>query len=89
MLKREMTLVKVGMGSIGLKWNEKKCAVSHVKRRQIEQKKEDMKIADLKPIKSVDSDNTYRFLGVFENTKQDDKQALEAKIYIKRYLSSV
>ena len=31
-LKRVMTVVKNGMKSIGLNWNEKKCAVIHVKR---------------------------------------------------------
>ena len=30
------------------------------------------------PIKSPDQHNTYKFLGVFENTKQEDKQVLEA-----------
>ena len=37
-----------------------------------------MKIADLKPIKSLDQHNAYKFQGVFENTKQEDKQVLEA-----------
>ena len=50
-----------------MKWNEKKCAVIHVKRGQVEQGSGDMKIADLKPIKSLDQHNTYKFLGVFEN----------------------
>ena len=62
-----------------MKWNEKKCAVIHVKRGQVEQGSGDMKIADiLKPVKSLDQQNTYTFLGVFENTKQEDKQVLEA-----------
>ena len=61
-----------------MKWNEKKCAVIHVNRGQVEQGSGDMKIADLKPIKSLDQHNTYKFLGVFENTKQEDKQVLEA-----------
>ena len=72
-LKRVMTVAKNGMESTGLKWNEKKCAVIHVKRGQVEQGSGDMKIADLKPIKSLDQHNTYKFLGVFENTKQEDK----------------
>ena len=59
---------------------EKMSCVTHEKRT--DRTKEDNKIADLKPIKSVDIDNTYRFLGVLENTKQDDKQA--ARTYIKR-----
>ena len=39
-----------------------------------------------KPIKSPDQHNTYKFLGVFENTKQEDKQVLEAaaKTYLRR-----
>ena len=69
-----MTVAKNGMESTGLKWNEKKCAVIHVKRGQVEQGSGDMKIADIKPIKSLDQHNTYKFLGVFENTKQEDKQ---------------
>ena len=87
-LKRVMTVAKNGMESTGLKWNEKKCAVIHVKRGQVEQGSEqtDMKIADLKPIKSLDQHNTYKFLDVFENTKQEDRQVLEvaAKTYLQR-----
>ena len=57
-LKRVMTVAKNGMQSTGLKWNEKECAVIHVKRGQVEQGSGDMKIADLKPIKCVDQHNT-------------------------------
>ena len=77
-LERVMTVARNGMESTGLKWDEKKCAVIHVKRGQVEQGSGDMKIADLKPVKSLDQNNTYKFLGVFENTKQEDKQVLEA-----------
>ena len=73
-----MTVAKNGMESTGLKWNEKKCAVIHVKMGQVEQGSVEMKIADLKPNKSLDQDNTYKFPGVFENTKQEDKPVLEA-----------
>ena len=38
----------------------------------------DMNISDLKPIKSLDRHNTYKLLGVSENTKQEDKQELVA-----------
>ena len=69
-----------------MKGNEKKCAVIHVKWRQVEQRSGDMKIADLNLIKNLDKHNTYKFLGVFENTKQEDKQVLEtaAKTYLQR-----
>ena len=81
-----MTVAKNGMESTGLKWNDKKCAVIHVKREQVEQGSGDIKIADLKPIKSLDQHKTYKFLGVFENTKQEDEQVLEtaAKTYLQR-----
>ena len=87
-LKRVMTVTKSEMESTGLKWN-KKCAVIHVKRGQVEQGRGDMKIADLKPIESEDHYNTYKFLGVFENTKQEDKQVVEAaaKTYLQRAIN--
>ena len=46
----------------------------------------DVKIADLKPIKNLDQHNVYKFLGVSENTKQQDQQVLEAtaKTYLQR-----
>ena len=58
----------------------------HVERAQVEQGSGDTKIADLKPIKRLDQHNTYTFLGVFENTKQEDKQVMEAaaKTYLQR-----
>ena len=85
-LRRVMTVAKNGMESTGLKWNREKCAVIYMKRGQVEQGSGDMKIADLKPIKSLDQHTTYRFLGVSENTKQENKQPLEAaaKTYLQR-----
>ena len=58
----------------------------HVKRGQVEQGSGDMKIADLKPIKSLKQHNTYEYLGVFENTKQEGKEVLEAaaKTFLQR-----
>ena len=53
-LKRVMTVAKSGMENAALKWNEKKCAVIHMKRGQVKQGSGDMKRADLKPIKSLD-----------------------------------
>ena len=53
---------------------------------QVVQGSGDMKVADLKPIKCLDQHNTYKFLGVLENTKHKDKQVLEAaaKTYLQR-----
>ena len=36
-----------------------------------------MKIDDLKPIRSLGEDSTYKFLGVIESVKQENKLALE------------
>ena len=47
------------MESTSLKGNEKTCAVIHVKREQVEEGSGDTKIADLKPIKSLDQHNAY------------------------------
>ena len=42
-LKRVLTVAKNGMESNGLKWNEKKCAVIHVNRGQVEKGSGDMR----------------------------------------------
>ena len=48
------------MESTSLNGNEKTCAVIHVEREQVEEGSGDMKIADLKPIKSLDQHNAYK-----------------------------
>ena len=80
-----MQLVKECMECIGLRWNEKKCAVAHVKKGRLEQT-ESIKIGELRPIDSLGEDKNYKFLGVLENTKQEDKLVLEsaAKTYLQR-----
>ena len=56
-----------------LEWNEKKCAVEHVKRRCVKPT-ENMEIDELKSIKSL---GESKFLGVLENYKQEGKLVLE------------
>ena len=75
-LERVMRTVEGGMDCIGLRWNEKKCAVVHVKRGCVKQT-ENMEIDELKSIKSLGEESTYKFLGVLENSKQEDKLVLE------------
>ena len=48
-----------------------------MKRGQAEQGGGDIKIADLKSIKSLDQYYAYKFLVVLENTNQEAKQVLE------------
>ena len=54
----------------------KKCAVVHVKRGCVKQT-ENMEIDELKSIKSLGKESTYKFLGVLENSRQEDKLVLE------------
>ena len=84
-LERTMRTVKGGMDCIGLKWNEKKCAVVRVKRGYVKQT-ENMEINELKSIKSLGEESSYKFLGVLENSKQEDKLVLEnaSKEYLRR-----
>jgi len=47
----------------------------------------DVRIADLKPIKSLDKVNTYKFLGLSENIKQVQKQVIH--VAAKTYLQTI
>ena len=84
-LERVMRTVKGGMDCIGLRWNEKRCGVVHVKRGCVKQT-ENIEIDELKSIKSLGEEITYKFLGVLENSKQEDKLVLEnaSKEYLRR-----
>ena len=84
-LERAMRAVKGGMDCIGLKWNEEKSAVVHVKRGCVKQTV-NMEIDELKSIKSLGEESTYKLLGVLENSKQEDKLVLEnaSKEYLRR-----
>ena len=57
----------------------------HVKRGCVKQT-ENMEIDELKSIKSLGEESTYKFLGVLENSKQEDKLVLEnaSKDYLRR-----
>ena len=63
------------MSDVGLKWNEKKREVVHVKRGQLE---DSGGISTGAPelIKSLNESSQYRFLGVLENKKQEDNTGL-------------
>ena len=81
-----MSMIKQGMECVGLSWNEKKCAVAHVRRGIFDQDAGNMEIDNLKRISNLSEDITYKFLGVLENSKQEDKPVLEdaSKAYFNR-----
>ena len=74
-----MSMVKPGR-------NEKTCAVVHVRRGILDPDAGNMDIDNLKLISHLSEDITYKFLGVLENSKQEDKPVLVAasKAYLQR-----
>ena len=85
-LQRIMENIKDGMECIGLKWNEKKCAVMHVKRGGRVSDAESMKIDGLKLINRLREDLQYKFLEVMGSVRQEDRSVLElaAKDFLRR-----
>ena len=69
----------------GLQWNEKKCAVVHVKRGCF-QESPDARCGEQELVKSLKEDSQYKFLGVLENIRQEDNLALEnaARVYLQK-----
>ena len=76
-LQITMESVKDGMECVRLKWNERKCAVAHVKQGSLDQGAGCMKIDFLKPINFLREDSNYKFLGVQEGMRQEDGLVLE------------
>lgn len=82
------TVLKVtrdAMKDIGLNWNPKKCSVINIKRGQQTQGT-DVKLDKDNVIKNLKDGTQYKFLGVLENVKQEDKLSLEcaAKVFLQR-----
>ena len=77
--------VKNAMEDVGLQWNERKCAVVHVRRGRLQESEENRIVAG-EAIASLREDAQYKFLGVLENVKQQDGLVLEQaeKEYLKR-----
>ena len=70
-----MAAVRGAMKDIGLEWNERKCSVAHVKRGT---PKESESAGDSeREVKGLAEGFHYTFLGVRENTKQDDDLSLQ------------
>ena len=65
------------MKDIGLEWSERKCSVAHVKRGTLEpEESESAGDSEREVFKSLADGSHYKFLGVMENTKQDDDLSL-------------
>ncbi|PFX15535.1 D-inositol 3-phosphate glycosyltransferase, partial [Stylophora pistillata] len=76
---------KTGHGRYRAAFNKKKCAVAHVKRGVL-QESTGMLVGEHGLVKSLEKDSQYKFLGVLENTKQEDTLVLQnaARTYLRR-----
>ena len=77
---------KSAMADAGLQWNERKCAVTHVKRGGLDTKSAEIEVEESEVITSLKEGTYYKFLGFMENVKQEDSQVLKcaAKVYLQR-----
>ena len=74
------------MNDIGLQWNPKKCNTIHVKRGVLVHDAAGLKLDQTSVVQSIKEGSNYKFLGVCETVKQDEKLALvsAAKVYLQR-----
>ena len=70
-LERVLRETRVAMEDVGLQWNERKCAVVHVKRR-CPQESPYTRYGEQELVKSLKEDSQYKFLGVLENIRQEE-----------------
>ena len=68
---------QAAMKDIGLNWNSKKCSVMHIKRGVQSEDVDSVKLDESFVVKCLKEQNHYKFLGVLENVKQEDKLVLE------------
>ena len=64
------------MQDIGLHWNQKKCSVVHVKRGAQVLDESGMRMDETTTITALGEGKHYKFLGVLENVRQDERLAL-------------
>lgn len=86
-LGRAMAAVRGAMKDIGLEWNERKCSVAHVTRGTLQpEESESAGDSEREVSNSLAEGSHYKFLGVMENTKQDDDLSLQiaGKAYLQR-----
>ena len=75
-LERVMKTVKEAMADVGLEWNEKKCSTAHVRRGSLDSSLGGTAIGERQVIQNLKKGETYKFLGVLENSKQEDRSVL-------------
>ena len=85
-MTRVLKATKESTKCMGMQWNEKKCAVTHMKKGALDQTTSDMKLDESAVIARLKDGEQYKFLREQENLKQEDKLVLNcaAKVYLKR-----
>ena len=85
-MTRVLKATKESTKCMGMQWNEKKCAVTHMKKGALDQTTSDMKLDESAVIARLKDGEQYKFLEVQENLKQEDNLVLncDAEIYLKR-----
>ena len=85
-LNRVLKGTRGAMQDIGLHWNQKKCSVVHVKRGARVLDESGMWMDETTIIRALREGKQYRFLGVLENVRQDERlaPACAAKEYLRR-----
>ena len=75
-LNRVLKETRGAMQDIGLHWNQKKCSVVHVKRGAQVLDESGMRMDETTTITALGEGKHYKFLGVVENVRQDERLAL-------------
>ena len=85
-MTRVLKATKESTKCMGMQWNEKKCAVTHMKKGALDQTTSDVKLDESAVIARLKDGEQYKFLGVQENLKQEDKLVLNcaAEVYLIR-----
>ena len=85
-LQKVLTTTQAAMREIGLELNPKKCSIINVKRCKQVYDGSKAELDDTTEIASLNESEPYKFLGVLENLKQDDKLTSqhESKTYLHR-----
>ena len=76
-LHKVLTTTQAAMRDIGLELNPKKCSIINVKRGKQVCDGSKVELDNTTKIASLNESERYKFLGVLENLKQDDKLALQ------------
>ena len=76
------------MNDIGLQLNPKKCNEIHVKRgTELKQEMPGIKVSNTVVVQPPEEDSQYKFLGILENVRQEEKRTLKwaEKTYLQRW----